>query len=154
MSPKGRTQQHRLPGYHWVGDIKIWMTSKMPALCYSHGDVILVVIICGKLEQEQWHTCWGHIQCDWEWVGQGLHAPERKPIPPIHPKTSAHGEEQFSIWQANKGTVSCLQTKCWVINHAQETDNGKLAWIYGWSPSFFFVMVMTHFLPTGVKGWL
>lgn len=56
--------------------------------------------------------------------------------------------------QHHRALYPHLQTQCWVTNHAGETVNWRLAWIYGLGPFFFLIMVMTHFLPTGAKGWL
>lgn len=80
MSSKSRGQQQCLLARFWVGVIT-WRTSEEP----------------GK---------------KWPWdrdsgnrAVPGLHTLGRKPIPPTHPKTFEHGEEQFGIWQATKGTV-------------------------------------------------
>lgn len=63
----------------------------------------------------------------------------------------------LTMWRSNsasKGTVPRSQTSCWVTNHAGETVNWRLVWIYSLGLLFFLIMVMTHFLPTGAKGWL
>lgn len=118
------------------GVIKTWRTSKEPGEKWPWGS----------------STGWG--QRLWE---QGCPwAPySGKEAPPSYPPKDLW-TWRGTIWHltSHQGHSTPLQTSCWVTNHARETDNGRLAWIYGSSPSFFFIMVMTHFLPTGAKGWL
>lgn len=89
MSPKSRRQQQCVLACFWLGVIKTWRTREVPGEKWPWGS-------SSHAGDRQWE--WG---CPW--------APySGKEACPFYPPK--HGEEQFGIWQATKGTVPRLQT--------------------------------------------